>query len=198
MATTTHAILTERISLADPPATPLDDIESLLELYEQRIFRFLLVSTRDRDAAQSLTQDTFYKAWAARATFRSECSIHTWLMRIAVNLLRDHTRTQRFAFWKRAAATAVDAEDAALALKDRDSSTESRLIANEQMKLVWETVANLSSRQRQIFLLRFVEDMELAEIAEATALPISTVKSHLYRALGAVRSRHNSSTKDTL
>ena len=93
------------------PATPLDDIETILALYEQRIFRFLLLSIRDRDVALSLTQDTFYRAWAARASFRNDCSIPTWLTRIAINLLRDHTRTQRFRFWKRAAETAIDLSD---------------------------------------------------------------------------------------
>jgi RNA polymerase sigma-70 factor (ECF subfamily) len=61
------------------------------------------------------------------------------------------------------------------------------------MALVWETVAQLSPRQRSIFVLRFVDDMGLNEIAETTGLPVSTVKSHLYRALAAIRNRHNSS-----
>jgi RNA polymerase sigma-70 factor (ECF subfamily) len=178
------------------PATPLDDIESILELYEQRIFRFLLLSIRDRDVAHSLTQDTFYRAWAARASFRNDCSIPTWLTRIAINLLRDHTRTQRFRFWKRAAETAVDLSDISAHLPTPGSSTESRMIASEQVELIWQTVARLSERQRTIFVLRFVEDMELAEIADIVNLPISTVKSHLYRALASVRAQHQSATKD--
>src|SRR5258708_26720927 len=89
------------------PATPLDDMASIVATYEQRIFRFHLISIRDRDVAQSLTQDTFVRAWAARNTFRGDCSISTWLMRIALNLIRDHTRTHRFRFWKRVSDTAA-------------------------------------------------------------------------------------------
>jgi len=55
---------------------------------------------------------------------------------------------------------------------------------------MWETVADLSSRQRTIFLLRFLEEMEIPEIATATGMPLGTVKSHLYRALNVVRARH--------
>ncbi len=95
------------------PATPLDDMASIVATYEQRIFRFHLISIRDRDVAQSLTQDTFVRAWAARDTFRGDCSISTWLMRIALNLIRDHTRTDRFRFWKRVSETAVDVSDVA-------------------------------------------------------------------------------------
>jgi len=185
------------LTLPESPATPFDDIDSVVALHQQRIFRFLLLSTRDADAAHSLTQDTFLRAWNARASFRNECSISSWLMRIAINLLRDHTRTERFRFWKRAAANSIDASDASTYLPHNESSVESRLIASEQMALVWETVAQLSPRQRSIFVLRFVEDMGLNEIAETTGLPVSTVKSHLYRALAAIRDRHNRSTDST-
>src|SRR5580704_2963879 len=80
------------------PAT-MSSIDSLHSLYAQRIFRFLLASLRDRDAAETLTQETFLRAWTARDHFRGECSAATWLTRIALNLLRDHTRTNRFPPW---------------------------------------------------------------------------------------------------
>jgi RNA polymerase sigma-70 factor (ECF subfamily) len=168
------------------PATPLDDMDSIVATYEQRIFRFHLISIRDRDVAQSLTQDTFVRAWSGRSSFRGDCSISTWLMRIALNLIRDYTRTDRFRFWKRVSETAVDVSDISSHVPHRDSSLESRLIASEQMTLVWESVAQLSDRQRSVFLLRFLEELELSEIATITGLPISTVKTHLYRALATI------------
>jgi len=176
---------------AQPAATPFDDLESVVALYEPRVFRFLLSNLRDRDLALSLTQDTFLRAWMARASFRGDSSISTWLMRIALNLLRDHTRTNRFRFWKQAATTAVDVSDVATHLPTPGSSVEARLIASEQLALIWDTVASLSSRQREIFLLRFVEGLEIPDIAQVTTLPVSTVKSHLYRALGTIRARHS-------
>ena len=179
-------------------ATPFDDLASVISLYEQRVFRFLLVSTRDHDIAQTLTQETFLRAWTYRSSFREDCSIATWLMRIALNLLRDHTRTQRFRFWKKASASAVDASDVSEHIPNRDSSIEDRLVAKEQLAMIWEAVAHLSQRQRTIFLLRFVEELDLSEIATVTGLPISTVKSHLYRALAIIRAGHTSSFKDTL
>ena len=192
-----QAIISERLPITQQPvATPLDDIDSLVATYEQRIFRFHLVSVRDRDVAQSLTQDTFMRAWNARASFRGDCAISTWLMRIALNLVRDHTRTDRFRFWKRVSETAIDVSDISSHVPHRDSSLESRLIANEQLTLVWESVAQLSERQRNVFLLRFLDELELSEIANITGLPISTVKTHLYRALAAIRARHNATLKE--
>ena len=192
-----QAIISERLAVTPQPvATPLDDIDSIVAMYEQRIFRFHLVSVRDRDVAQSLTQDTFLRAWNARASFRGDCAISTWLMRIALNLVRDHTRTDRFRFWKRVSETAVDVSDISSHVPHRDSSLESRLIANEQLTLVWESVAQLSERQRNVFLLRFLDELELSEIADITGLPVSTVKTHLYRALATIRARHNATHKE--
>jgi len=53
--------------------TPFDDIAAVYALYEEKIFRFLLLSLRDRDVALSLTQDTFLNAWRTRAKFRGDC-----------------------------------------------------------------------------------------------------------------------------
>jgi len=192
------AITSETLPIAPLMATPFDDLDSLVATYEQRIFRFHLLSLRDRDLALSLTQDTFLRAWSARASFRGDCAISTWLMRIALNLIRDHTRTDRFRFWKRVAETAVDVSDVSEHLSRHESSPEATLIAREQLALVWDSVAHLSDRQRHIFTLRFVEELELSEIAEITGLPISTVKTHLYRALAAIRARHNAPHKESL
>jgi len=180
-------------TLAETIAT-LDSIDALYELYQPRIFRFLLSSLRDRDLAESLTQDTFVRAWNARSSFRGDCAIPTWLTRIALNLLRDHTRTNRFRFWKKAASNSVDPVELAGYLPHPASSSESRLIAQEQVALVAETVATLSERQRTVFLLRFVEELDLNQIAIVTGLPVSTVKTHLYRGLAIIRARHHSSS----
>jgi RNA polymerase sigma-70 factor (ECF subfamily) len=61
------------------------------------------------------------------------------------------------------------------------------LLAREQVKRMWQAVDGLSERQRTVFLLRYVEEMEIAEIGQATGLSEGTVKAHLSRALGRVR-----------
>jgi RNA polymerase sigma-70 factor (ECF subfamily) len=179
------------LTAAPPRATPLDDLDSIVALYQPRVFRFLLATLRDRDAAETLTQETFLRAWSARASFREDCSIPTWLIRIALNLARDHTRTGRFRFWRSISTSAVDVADVAASVPSGDATAESHLIAQQQVAAIWETVAQLSERQRTVFLLRFLEEMEIPEIAAVTNLPLGTVKSHLYRALHVVRSRHN-------
>jgi RNA polymerase sigma-70 factor (ECF subfamily) len=170
-----------------PAATAIEasGIEEWMRLYRARIFRYILFATRDEDVAESLTQDCFLRAHMARASFRGDCSMATWLMRIAVNLVRDHQRSMKLRFWKKAAM--LDAAEMSDRLPDMKSSTEHQLIARERVATVWRAVETLSDRQRNIFLLRFVEELELPEIAEAMKLNLNTVKSHLYRALSAVK-----------
>ena len=182
---------------ADTRATPLDDLETVVALYQSRVFRFLLATLRDRDAAETLTQETFLRAWTARASFREDCSLPTWLIRIALNLARDHTRTGRFRFWKHLSTSAVDVDEVAASLPNREVSAEAQLIAQQQVALIWQTVDGLSPRQRTIFLLRFLEELEIPQISAVTGLPLSTVKSHLYRALNIIRTRHTTPQKET-
>src|SRR6185436_18419896 len=77
------------------------DFDDVVHLYWPRVFRFAVASLGDRDAAEALTQDCFLHAYKAWKRFRGDSSIQTWLMRIAVNLVRDASRNRRLQFWKR-------------------------------------------------------------------------------------------------
>ena len=167
----------------------LEDFDSVVRLYWPKIFRFAMASLRDRDAAQTLAQDCFFKAYKARGSFRGDASLSTWLMQIAVNLVRDHARDRRLQFWKRARQTGVDLDTASRWLPGGGASPEVTAQEKERVRAVWAATAGLSERQRTVFLLRFVEDMDLLEIAAATGLKEGTVKVHLFRALQAVRER---------
>jgi RNA polymerase sigma-70 factor (ECF subfamily) len=173
--------------LRDRMIAELEDINTLCATYRSRIYRYALLSLRDPDLAETVTQDCFLRAYKARDEFRGDCSVATWLTRIATNLIRDSTRSRKFQFWKMANATAVDAGAMADRLSSPGISPEISLVVREQLVRVWDSVAGLPGKQRSVFLLRFVEEMELPEIATAMGLRVGTVKSHLHRGLAAVR-----------
>ncbi len=163
------------------------DFAGIVASHRPQVFRFLLASTRDPELAETLTQETFLKAHRHWSGFRGESSAITWLMRIAINLQKDHWRNRRVQFWRHTRSNAVDADEASEWLRSGESSPEQQLLAREQVKRVWQAVEGLSQRQRNIFLLRFVEEMEIAEIGRATGLSEGTVKAHLSRAVTRVR-----------
>jgi len=167
----------------------LDDIDQLVRNYRARLLRFVTFSTGDPDLAETITQDCLLKAYNARQSFRGDSSVNTWLTSIAVNLIRDHQRTQKFKFWKQAKATAVDVTDVASFIAADSSSQEQQLIAKQQVAKLSGIINTLSLNQRTIFLMKFSDEMDLADISEAMNMPINTVKTHLHRALKAVRSQ---------
>lgn len=168
------------------PALEIDNFERLVTQYRSRILRFVFASVRDWDLAETVTQDCFWKAYKNRETFRGDCSESTWLMRIAINLVRDHMRIRRFQFWRKAEQVR---HDEVHDWSDGRMSPEDRTALNEQVQAIWEATGSLSERQRTVFLLRYVEDLNIGEIAEATGLTENTVNVHLFRAVRGIRKR---------
>ncbi len=167
----------------------LDDIDVLVKTYRARILRFVTFSTGDPDLAESIAQDCLLKAYNARASFRGDSSVNTFLTSIAINLIRDHQRTEKFKFWKKARATAVDVNDVASFIKAEGTSPEAQLIAKQKVARLAFVLETLSPNQRTVFLMKFSEEMDLQDISEALKMPINTVKTHLHRALKTVRSQ---------
>ena len=177
----------EAMTMGTAAELAAQDFTCVVERHRPQIFRFLLASTRDVDLAETLTQECFLKAHRNWGSFRGESTAMTWLMRIAINLQKDHWRNRRMQFWRQTRVNSVDLDEASEWLPSGERSAEQKLLAKEQVKRVWESVKGLSERQRTVFLLRFVEEQELSEIALATGLSEGTVKAHLSRAVARVR-----------
>jgi len=163
------------------------DFESVVRTFQPAVFRFALVSLRDRDAAETVVQDCFLKAFNSRDAFRGDCAVKTWLMQIAVNLIRDHVRNRKLRFWRR--VTLEPPGQSGHRLDAGQPSPEAAVLSAEQIAAMWTAVDRLPEKQRCVFLLRFVEDMDILEIVAATGMKEGTVKSHLFRSLGAIRKR---------
>jgi RNA polymerase sigma-70 factor (ECF subfamily) len=184
-----HVLSMPQLETSEARISELDDIEALVVRYRAQVLRLVAFSLDDPDDAASVTQDCFLRAYDTRAQYRGQCAVSTWLMQIAYNLMRDRVRTRKFQFWRRARMRAMDLSELAARMPSGASSSESQLLARERVGQVWEALRELSPRQRSVFVLRFVEEMELPEIVAATGMNLATVKTHLYRALHAVRTR---------
>ena len=185
------AVLTDtlRVAKRERIISELDDIDALVRTYRARLLRFAMFSLGDEDVAASVVQDAFMKAYKGRENFRGDCSVQTWLTSIALNLIRDHQRTKKFQFWRQAGKTAADVMEMADVLPNGGSSPEGQVLAREKAKQVAVLLESLSLNQRTVFIMRFQDEMEIAEIAEAMRMPINTVKTHLHRAVKSVREK---------
>ena len=167
----------------------LDDINELVRLHQARIRRFVTCSTGDPDLAETITQDTLLRAFRGRENFRGDCSLSTWLTGIAINVTRDHLRSRRHKFWKQVRTTAVDVHEMASFLPSDGVSPERRVLAKEKVKELYAVLEALSYNQRTVFLMKFSEEMSVDEISEILGMAVNTVRTHLHRALKAVRSK---------
>jgi RNA polymerase sigma-70 factor, ECF subfamily len=171
-----------------PTAITASDFDQIVRHHQRKVYRVLVLMLKNPEDADNLTQECFLRAYTSMQSFRGECSVQTWLLRIAVNLARDQTRNRRAGFWQRLLrlddGSAVDPiGDPASA----NASAERGLLAREELDAVWRAVGKLSPRQKEVFVLRFVEEMELKEIAGVLNLSTGTVKAQLFRAVTSVR-----------
>ena len=171
-----------------------EEFDALVVNYQRRIYRVLWAVLRDHDAAETLTQECFLRAYKKRHSYRAEAGVYTWLVRIALNLAADYRRNRRAGFWRRLFAHAepgIAAGDKPgeeiEGVADGRTGAEQALIASEEVAGMWRAVAALPPRQRSVFVLRFVEEMKLQEIGQTLGLSVASVKTHLHRATMAVR-----------
>lgn len=167
-----------------------EEFDAIVRRHQRRVHRFLLMLLRDPEEADNLTQECFLRAYQSLSSFRGESSLETWLLRIAANLAHDHVRNRKTSFWKRLLGLEGEGENgAAQSVPSGAASPEQILLAREDVRAVWEAANQLSQQQRAVFVLRFVEEMELNEIASVLGLQVGSVKTHLFRAVQTVRTK---------
>jgi RNA polymerase sigma-70 factor, ECF subfamily len=167
-----------------------EDFDGIVREHQQRVYRVVYMLVRNADLADTLTQECFVRAYEKRSSFRGECRLETWLVQIALNLVRDNAKSRRATFWKRLIGLedATPAE-AARGFMDGRPTPERALLARHELDAVWAAVAGLPRQQQTIFVLRYAEEMPLTEIAQAMKLKEGTVKTHLFRAVASVREK---------
>jgi RNA polymerase sigma-70 factor, ECF subfamily len=166
-----------------------DRFEEIVRQNQRRVYRVIFLLVKDADTADTLTQECFLRAYQKHATFRGDCAICTWLLRIGVNLARDHAKNRRSSFWRRLVGLEDDGlgDAGGLHIASPYPSPEGLLLAQEALREVWGAVALLPPQQQAVFLLRFAEEMSLAEIADVLRLKVGTVKAQLFRATSKVK-----------
>jgi RNA polymerase sigma-70 factor (ECF subfamily) len=160
--------------------------EEVMRLHQRRVFRVLMLLVKDPDVADTLTQECFLRAYQHWDSFRGECRIDTWLLKITANLARDYNKNRRASFWKRLVGLSHP-EQPEMQVAAAHASPEQALLAREELAAVWAATSQLSEQQRAVFLLRFAEEMPLAEIADVLGVRTGSVKAQLSRAVGKVR-----------
>ena len=156
----------------------------LVRRYQGTVFNVAYRLLGNRGDAEDLAQETFIRAYRAMASFDLARPLVPWLKRITTNVCLNWLEMQK----ARPQTTASDLtgadedEDALDRFADPGSTPEQQLTGVEQTQQIRNALAHLPARYRVVVELRHYQDLSYEEIALALNVPVSTVKSDLFRA----------------
>ena len=180
----------EDLSLARQAAAGNDDAFSVIvDRYSRLVYNVALRSLTSPEDAADVSQETFLKAWRSIASFRGDCSLSTWLCRIALNCCCDHARAAKRHRVLSLTVQEDEEESKVLDIPDTDVTAmpEEELTRQAEIAAVREAIDSLPEDMRQIITLRDINDLSYAEIADVLGLEMGTVKSRINRARHAIK-----------
>jgi RNA polymerase sigma-70 factor, ECF subfamily len=148
--------------------------ELLVDLYRPTLLNLATRMLRDGDDAKDAVQETFLKAYRAIGDFDPERPIKPWLCRICANCCVDAVRARK------KQPDSIDQHEHMLS--DDSENLDDRAVRTMRERQVFDAVARLPERYRNIITMRHFNHMDVNEIAAALNKPEGTIKSWLYRA----------------
>jgi RNA polymerase sigma-70 factor (ECF subfamily) len=152
------------------------DPVALAELFHRHrdtVFRFAMARTGDEDLANDITQELFLRLAGYRRPVFRRARFSTWLYRVTANIATDEWRRKNRAHGEPLQEQAAPGTEEASADLDR----------------VLDAMGQLPQRQREVFHLRILEQWSEEDTAATLGITIGSVKTHLHRALGAIRTQ---------
>jgi RNA polymerase sigma-70 factor (ECF subfamily) len=164
----------------------------LVDEHRDRVFNITYRMLGNRAEAEDVAQEVFIAVFKTIDQFREESKFSTWLYRVTVNhcknrikyLARRHDRDK-----DELDETSQQTNGAVTGVPVRAAQPDKALASAQMEKLLQEAIAALDPEQRQVVILRDVEELSIEEICEITELPDGTVKSRLHRARLVLRKK---------
>ena len=155
-----------------------------MHAHHGRLRRLCELLLGDKQEAEEIVQDTFMKAYETWTGATAPDDWGAWLTRVAVNACRDRRRA---GWWIRFRRRTDHIDDMPLAALDPNPSEAAS--GAETRQHIWMAFRELPDRQREVFVLRHIEDRSTEEVAEVLGLSQGSVKRHLFRAIRNLRKR---------
>ena len=160
-------------------------LADLVERSQRRLVRYLLYLIGRQDYAEDLAQETWIRVLQRGSQYNGRQRFDPWLFAIARNLAIDYLRKKRKAV--QTASLPDDRDEILLVSSSGPSPFEAAARSEDAIRLA-RHLEILPPLYREALLLRFQEDLFLAEIAQVLDAPVTTVTSRIYRGLVALRS----------
>ncbi len=161
-------------------------LHSLVEQYQYRLVRYLTYLLGRRDPVDDLVQETWLRVLERGHSYDGESRFEPWLFAVARNLALDYVRKRRL--------FSLETSDFVEPPPSRSPSPFEQAARTEDAQHLALSLATLEPLYREALVLRFQEDLSLAEMSHVVGAPVSTVSSRIYRGLAALRA-HMEGTK---
>lgn len=148
----------------------------LVGKYQQLALRVALRMVGNRMDAEDIVQEAFIRVWKHSASYRKEIKFSTWLCSIVTNRCLDHLKSGQK---KREGLT--DGWEPYLAVSD-GGQADQPLLNEEFHQAVIRMAGVLTPKQRAVFILRDLEELEVDEVCAILSTSAGKVKSNLYYA----------------
>ena len=156
--------------------------------YRDRIYGVIRSIISNRDDALDITQDVFLKAYQGLGNFKRTSQLYSWLYRITINRCIDFMR--RGAKHRAISSDPVSDDMFYPHEANRHLLAPSKAVENKEFWIILRrAVTELTPKQREVFILRYREELPLKEISAKMGLSIGTVKAHLFHAHQSLRER---------
>jgi RNA polymerase sigma-70 factor (ECF subfamily) len=147
-----------------------------------RLRRLCELLLRDRSEAEEVVQDVFVKAYEASMTSRAPMDWAAWLTRVTVNACHDRRRA---GWWMRFRRWSEDVHQ--VALPAEHPGPLDAAVSDQIRQRIWVAFRTLPDRQREVFVLRCIDECSTEEVATALGVSSGSVKRHLFRAMRRLR-----------
>ena len=159
--------------------------QDLVTIFQEDIYRLAYYRTFSQMDAEDLTQEVFEQAYRKLNSLNDPQRFRAWLYSIAVNRCNDFLRKRKYMALLQ--MRTAQEQDFMATGKDMNNSYNDKIEKKRFWKQVKTMLHKLSSMERQVFTLRFMDHRNINEIASILDKNESTIKTHLYRALNKVR-----------
>ncbi|HET8925648.1 MAG TPA: RNA polymerase sigma factor [Candidatus Acidoferrum sp.] len=162
-----------------------DLLDRLIEQYQYRLFRYLLSITGNEERAEDFFQETWIRVLERGHQYDGKSKFEAWLFAIARHLVIDWQRSKK----PQSLDTLTDSEQEhpLQLVNEKEPSPLHQVLSHESEENVQASLGKIAAIYREVLVLRFQEELQIEEMAGVLSIPVSTVKSRLYRGLEALR-----------
>jgi RNA polymerase sigma-70 factor (ECF subfamily) len=155
--------------------------DELVNRYSARMFRTAMRILSNESEAEDAVQQAFLGAYQNLGRFRGDSAFSTWLTRITMNESMGIVRKRRKNVVPMDETTSPEDEMVFQAPASNGDTPEEAALRDERRRLVHESMRMVKPSYLQVMKLRVIEDLSVEEIGKRLAIPVNTVKVHLYR-----------------